>query len=144
MLADKTEPELFSIMRDLLRSAIAHCRALAMLPLQGPTFIRLRAELKEIEELCRQVGYYRDDARWFRIGLVWEQIHQQCRAWIHYHHPRKKFLWLAERCEALDKAVDDLQTKATGRVGMILPKPEKEVRTNGRQVQVTAGGVFLP
>ena len=144
MLADKTEPEIFSLMRAHLRSAISHCRGLAMLPLQGPTFIRLRAEMKEIEELCRQAGYYRDDARWFRIGLVWEQIHQQSRLWIHHHHPRANFIWLAERCEALDKAVDDLQTKATGRLGMILPKPVKEVRTEGRPVQVLGSGLVVP
>jgi hypothetical protein len=136
MLADKTEPEIFSLMRDRLRSCISDCRLLAMLPLQGPTFIRLRANLKEIEELCRQAGYYRDDARWFRIGLVWEQVHQQSRFWIRHHHPRKNFLWLSERCEALDKAVDDLQARATGRLGMILPKPAREIRTQDRPTQV--------
>jgi hypothetical protein len=152
MLADRTEPEIFSLMRDKLRSATAHCKALALLPLQGPTYRLLREELKDIEELCRQAGYYRDDSRWFRIGLVWEQIHQKSREWIVAHNPRKDFLWLAERCEALDRAVDDLQHKATGKLGMILPPVPRAERTEGRPMQVlmtpggdavTMGGILL-
>lgn len=151
MLADKSEGELFSLMRSRLRTVIALCNDLANLPAQGPSYIRMRAELKEIEELCRQAAYYRDDARWLRIGMLMEEVHQQSRHWMRYRSPRFKFLWLSERCQALLTAIEELRTKATGRVGQMLPKPQRAPdRTEGRLVQVrampnqTAGGILLP
>lgn len=151
MLADKSEGELFSLMRSRLRTVIALCNDLANLPAQGPSYIRMRAELKEIEELCRQAAYYRDDARWLRIGMLMEEVHQQSRHWMRYRFPRFKFLWLSERCQALLTVIEELRTKATGRMGQMLPKPQRAPdRTEGRLVQVrampnqTAGGILLP
>jgi hypothetical protein len=134
------------------RLAAEHCDDLAVLPARGPTYDLLRKELSLIEGCCRQIGHYREDARWMRIGLLVEEAHKRAGHWLrtiprtsesNEAHPL--FRRLAENLRAGMKAAEELRTKRTGRVGMILPRPLPGPLRQGRPVQVvTPGGVILP
>jgi hypothetical protein len=140
-----TERELLTQLRDELRRAILDCEALASLPARGPTYHRLHVSLRQIEELCRRVGYNRQDSRWFGLGLMMEQVHKRAGEWLRGHYPRPLFLKLADNMRKMERALDDVQTKATGRVGMILPKPQPLPHREARPVQVvTPGGIIVP
>ena len=124
-------------------AAARDCELLARLPARGPTYNRFRHTLRVIEGHCRVMGFYREDARWLPLGIAMAEAHKRAGNWLRTH-PRTEnsnlahplFLWLAENLRAGAKACERLQTKATGRRGMILPKTRSEVRTAGRPMQV--------
>jgi hypothetical protein len=132
-----TEREIIDCLRANFRKAAEDCEKLARLPAQGPTYKRFREELKLIEGAARQLGYWRGDARWFQIGLQMEEAHQRAGRWIREKWPRPLFIRLAENLRAGERAAHDLATKATGRTGLILPKP-KSFHRETRPVQVIA------
>jgi hypothetical protein len=142
-----TEAEILSKLVESFRLAADYAEALAILPARGPTYTKLREELKLAEGCCRQVAYYREDSRWFQVGLLMEQAHKRAGTWLRVH-PRTEnsnlahplFLKLAENLRAAQKRAHELQTRATGRVGMILPDAlPGATRTEGRMVQVKSG-----
>jgi len=149
MAGNVTEREILSLLKEAFRRAAEHCDKLAVLPARGPTYLQLRADLQTCENCCRQVGWYRQDARWFRIGLMMEEAHRRAGGWLRDRSmPRTEnsnlahplFLRLAENLRFGVARVEELETTATGRVGMILPKPAKgQNRTQGRMVQVPSG-----
>lgn len=140
-----TEADHLRLLRDALGAVIADCVLLAQLPAQGPTYERFRQRIKEIEQSCARVVFDRADGRWSAIPLILGQIHQQCGDWIRGHHPREKFLFLAEMMRQLERHIDDLQHRATGRIGAIVAKPLRHDRMQGRPVQVmTPGGIIIP
>ena len=156
-MANVTESEILSLLKEVFRRAAEHCDDLAVLPARGPTYRRLRDDLATAENCCRQVGWFRQDARWFRIGLLMEEAHKRSGGWLrdksmprtvnsNLAHPL--FVRLAENLRHGIKRVEELQTMATGRVGMILPKIAKGPdRMQGRPVQVprmTPGGIIIP
>ena len=147
-----TEAEIFDCMADSLRKAIDHCEQLAIKPLRGPIYNSFRQELKLVEGTCRQASAWREDTRWLPIGVMMEQCHQKAGDWLRgvvdpvtkrrtpiaegQKHPL--FVKLAENLRAILQGVEDLRTKAAGRMGMILPAtPRAETRTHGRSVQVS-------
>lgn len=149
-----TETEIFDCMAENLRLAIGHARELAVSPRKGPGFIALRAELKLVEGACRQAAVWRQDSRWYPIGMMMEDVHQRAKEWLRgvvdpetgqrrmipegVKHPL--FSKLADNLEALLAKIDELRTRATGRMGMILPGslpgPHRQTRD--------AYGVLLP
>lgn len=149
-----TETEILTCLRENFRLAAEHCDALAVLPGRGPTYELLRTELKTVENCCRQVAWYREDTRWLRIGMLMAEAHKRAGTWLRTYprtmvsnaaHPM--FTRLADNLRAGIERVDELQNKATGRIGMVLPVPlPAPMRTQGRPVQVrtTAGGIILP
>ena len=130
-----TEAEILSCLRDNLRGAAEDCDLLAKLPAQGPTFVRMRKRLKTVENACRQMAHWREDTRWLPIGVMMEGAHQRSRHWIADHYPRPLFLKLAANLRMLQKVAEDLETKATGRTGTILPEVQPLDRET-RPVQV--------
>lgn len=146
-----TEAEILSLMKTTIVAATEKCGKLAVLPMRGQVYASLRTDLKTIENCCRQVAYYRGgDARWLNVGMAMEKAHQLAGHWLRRHYPRPLFEKLADNLRALGVACADLETKATGRVGMILPKPGRTERTEGRPMQVmlpervTSGGIIVP
>ena len=138
-----TEVEIFDCMAENLRLAIGHSRELAVSPRKGPGFVALREELKLVEGACRQAAVWRQDTRWYPIGVMMEEVHQRAKEWLAgvkdetghrrmippgVKHPL--FTKLADNLEALLKTVEGLRTSKTGVAGMILPTPAKEI---GRQ-----------
>ena len=130
-----TEAEIFDCMAENLRKAIYHARELAVSPRKGPAFIAFRAELKLVEGACRQAAVWRQDTRWYPLGVMMEDVHQRAKEWLRgvvdtetgqrrmipegVKHPL--FTKLADNLESLLANVEQLRTKATGRMGMILP-----------------------
>jgi hypothetical protein len=146
------EQEIVSCLKENLKGAADDCDMLVRLPAQGPTFVRLRERLKTVENCCRQVAHWREDTRWLPVGIMMEMVHQKSREWIVGHMPRPLFRKLGENLRMLEKAAEGLETRATGRMGMILPDVQAApMRASGRPVQVlapmerrTAGGIILP
>jgi hypothetical protein len=131
------EYETMDELRTRLGSAVAYAAALAILPAKGPTYVKLRAELKQIENLARMIAYNRADARWLQIGLRMNDVHRLTGHLVRKHYPHEYFrqveAWLRQHFDC----ANSLQHKATGRVGMILPKPQTPpIRTQDRPVQV--------
>lgn len=145
------ESEIFSRLVENFRLAAESCELLAIRPARGPVYRKLIEQLKLCEGCCRQVAYYRDDTRWLRIGLLMEEAHKRAGGWLR-RYPRTAtenaahplFVRLAENLRAGQKSAEDLRTKATGRVGIILPEPQPgATRTEGRLVQIPRG-IIIP
>ncbi|SDD94815.1 hypothetical protein SAMN05216337_1017126 [Bradyrhizobium brasilense] len=155
-----TEQEVFDCIGTNAKLAAEHCEALAREKRKGLNYDMLRKELKLIEGACRQAAYFRQDARWLPIGLMMEEAHNRAGEWLRgvrdpITRNRKKipegtlhplFMKLAENLRALHRQMDELRTKATGRVGMILPKPLAAPHRDTVPVGYTKsmGGVLIP
>jgi hypothetical protein len=165
-MGDLTESEIFDCLATNFKLAAEHSEDLAKLPRKGPTYRKLRDELKLLEGACRQAAYWRQDARWFPIGKIMATCHQMAGEWLRglkqpsgrrvpiaesEKHPL--FMMLAESLRFLEKQALICKNGRTGRVGMILPKPQAApTRTQGRSVPVLlppgmaqrASGLIVP
>ena len=149
-----TEAEIAACLVHNFRLAAQHCDDLAVLPARGPTYRKLRDELKLIEGCCRQLSAYREDTRWLPVGLMMAEAHRRAGSWLrdksmprtattNAAHPL--FTRLAENLRAGQKAAERLRDMATYRVGMILPDPLPGPHRETRPVQVmTPGGLIVP
>lgn len=149
MAGHVTEREILTLLKAVFRRAAEHCDKLAVVPARGPEYRKLREDLQIAENCCRQVGWYRQDTRWFQIGLAMEEAHKRAGGWLrdrsmprtwnsNRSHPL--FLKLAENLRFGATQCERLETVATGKVGMILPTPRRGPdRTQGRMVQVPSG-----
>lgn len=159
-MAQLTEQEIFDCIGTNAKLAAEHCELLAREKRKGTNYDLLRKELKLIEGACRQAAYFRQDARWLPIGLMMEEAHSRAGEWLRgvrdpITRNRKKipegtlhplFMKLAENLRALHRQMEDLRTKATGRVGMILPKLQAAPHRDTVPVGYTKsmGGVLIP
>lgn len=142
-----TESEIKDCMRTNLRGVIDDCGLLAVLPMRGPTFERMRDRLQTIENCCKQMAAWRDDTRWLPIGMMMETCHQKSREWVAgikaagiiVKGDPKLFMMLQVNMKALLAMVDNLADNATGRVGMILPDPLPAPHRETKPVQVLTG-----
>jgi hypothetical protein len=144
-----TEREIFSLLKGTFRRAAEHCDKLAVVPARGPVYQALREDLQIGENCCRQIGYYREHANWFTVGLFLAEVHRRAGGWLrdrsmprtatsNLAHPL--FLKLAEKLRYGAEQAQRLETQATGKVGMILPEPQRPpIRTQSRMVQVPSG-----
>jgi hypothetical protein len=153
-----TEREIFDCLVDNLKSAAQSCEYLARSPKKGPTYHKLRKELKLIEGAARQAGHWRRDARWLQIGLYMEECHKRAGDWIRgiqqpdgsrrpisFGQMHPLFVKLAEVLRASHKGALDLRDKATGKVGAILPKPQRVDRPVGAPIgwRKSSGGILV-
>lgn len=138
-MTDLTELEILDCLRTNLRGAADDCVMLQKLPAQGPTFVRMRERLKYVENACRQMSFFREDTRWLPVGIMMELVHQKSRTWIVEHVARTKFRLLERNLRMLVLAAEDLETRATGRMGMILPDVQPGPLRENRPVQVIDG-----
>ena len=120
-MANLSETEIKDQLYTSLLGAADDAKLLGILPAQGPTYARLRERLKVAETCCRQMGAYREDARWFGMGLKLEEAHQRTLRWVTGHSPRSIFWLLSEKLGEMARTVKQLETRKTRRVGMILP-----------------------
>lgn len=139
-MSDLTEREILDCLYSNLKSATINCRLLAELPARGPTYNKLRAELKLVEGACRQIGFWREDSRWFQVGLFMEEVHKRSGNWLRAFSPRKLFITLAETLCTTFVYCKNLETNATGKRGAILPD-ESTIPTQYRK---SSGGLILP
>lgn len=152
-----TEREILSRLRDVLNEAAQCCLELATAPARGSAYRRLRDNLGLAEGCCRSIAWCRFDARWLQYGLLMAEAHKRAGGWLREYPVTDKtnvaqplFLKLRENLQAALTRVAELETGATGRIGMLLPKERPTTRTEGRPMQVrvperqSAGGIFLP
>lgn len=142
-----TETEIFDCLATNLKLAAEHADALAVTPLKGPVYDKLRHELQLIEGACRQASVWREDTRWLPIGKMMAEAHQKAGGWLRGYkvmgtrikfsegEENKLFRLLAANLRALLDAVERLRTRPTGRTGMILPDvlpgPHRDTRPEG-------------
>jgi hypothetical protein len=156
-----SEAEILSLLYETFRRSAELCDALAVKPARGPIYRELVSHLGTAENCCRQISYYRQDARWLTIGGLMQEAHKRAGGWLrdrtmprtansNLAHPL--FVKLAENLRHGMKRVQELQHRPTGKVGMILPEPlAAPIRTNGRPVAVktpmprrSQGGIIIP
>lgn len=159
-MARLTEVEIFDCLKTNLRLAAQSCDKLAVSPRKGPTYVKLREELRLVEGACRQAAFWRGgDARWLRIGLFMAEAHKRAGGWLRGEkqpdgtrvrvaaaemHPL--FVKLAANLRAAYVKAEEYRTKRTNRIGPILPivqpPPHRETRPVG--YQPSPGGVLMP
>ena len=137
-----TETEIMECLVENFRLAADNCAKLANVPAAGMAYNDLRHQLLLIEGACRQAGVWRGDSRWFQIGLMMNEAHNRAGDWLRGHLSRKLFTKLGENLLAGLKLAEGLRDKATGRSGIILPDMAREIRTQGRPIQVVLPEMF--
>jgi hypothetical protein len=147
-----SETEIFACLSENFRLAAEDCEKLAWQAKRGSTYKRLMDELKLCEGACRQVAQFRGDARWLQIGLQMHEAHTRAGRWLRMYiakdsrkvaHPL--FQKLAECLRWGQANAEKMRTAATGRVGLILPKPLPAPHRPVRPVQVlNPTGLILP
>lgn len=155
------EIDIFDCMRTNLASAVDSCEQLAVSPLKGPIYEKLRASLKLIEGCCRQASAWREDTRWLNAGLMMGEAHKRAGDWLRGfkndegerikladRHSYQCFMKLAENLRNYAALTEQIRTKRTHRVGMILPQalpgPFRETRQHRVMLPTTPGGIILP
>jgi hypothetical protein len=156
-----TEAEIFSCLSENFVLAAQHCEDLARLPRKGPSYSALRNELRLIEGAARQASVWRQDTRWLQIGLYVAEAHKRAGDWLRgYRLPSGQrvairegqlhplFVKLAENLRSGHRKAEEFRTKATNRVGMILPKPVVNAGPHRETTPVgyrkTVGGLLIP
>jgi hypothetical protein len=155
-----SEVEIFDCLASNFQLAAQHCDDLARLPRKGPTYVKLRNELKLIEGACRQAAYWREDARWLQIGLYMEEAHKRAGEWLRGVRPpgggsrrpippgtlHPLFVALAENLRAGHKRALEMKDAKTGRAGMILPTPQRDpnFQRNSYGYRATKSGILVP
>lgn len=154
-----TEIEIFDQLNTSFRIAIETCEDLARLPLKGAAYDKFRRQLRLIEGCAKQANTWREDTRWLFLIRIMGETHQRAGDWLRgikqedgtrvkiadgHLHPA--FTMMADNLRALHKLAEQLRTKATGRVGMILPTPLPGPHRDTRPVGFTKSisGLLIP
>ncbi len=139
-----TEREIFACLIENWRLAAEDCDRLARGE-RGSVYRRLKTELALIEGSMRQAAVWREDTRWLEIMKIPAKAHQSAGLWLRERHAAGKFAKLAEILRFGQKATEELRTKRTERLGLILPTPMPGPHRETRPVQVvTTSGLILP
>lgn len=138
------ESEIKAMWRHAMLAAAddAHQLTAGSILVRGPTYERLREHLKLAEGACRQMCHWREDARWLYLAPMLERTHQMCGEMLRSRYFGELFLKLEETLRKLVYDADRLENAATGKLGMITPKPLALDRTQGRPIQVIAPHVL--
>lgn len=156
-----TEREIFDQMQTSLRLAVEQCEDLAKLPAKGPTYAKLRDNLKLIEGCCKQASAWREDTRWLNFAFQLGAVHKMAGDWLRGvvrvdglpvklapKHCAEAFTMLANVLRGIDKLAEQTKNKRTGRSGMILPDmgpaPFRETRQHRVVLPRSPGGIILP
>ncbi len=155
-----SETEVLDCLKSNLRLAAQSCDKLAVSSRKGPTYRQLRDQLRLVEGACRQVAYFRGgDARWLQVGLFMAEAHKRAGDWLRglkqpdgtrikvapgQMHPL--FTRLAEVLRSAYSKAEELRTKATNRIGPILPKPGVPPHRDTRPAgwNRSPGGLLIP
>ena len=150
-------------LRDCLRWMISDATLLADKPWISGTYQHFVEQLKLAQFQCEQIVWDRADGRWSMLPILFADVHKKCGDWVRgrpvfgeesgefrgrVFPERGRFKVFAEMLRGLERYVDELQNKATGRVGPMIAKPLRAERTHSRPVgwrgRVSQGGVLIP
>jgi hypothetical protein len=155
-----TEADIFECLSENFRLAAEDCEKLARLPKKGRAYTSLREKLELLEGACRQAAAWREDSRWLQIGLYMAEAHKRAGDWLRgikvagspvrvkiapgHMHPL--FNKLAEHLRAAQARAEDFRTKATGKMGTILPEVEAAPHRDTTPVgwRRSQGGLIVP
>lgn len=140
-MSDLSEVQILGCLRENFRLAAEDCDRLARGE-RGPVYTRLRQELKLLEGACRQLTYYREDTRWLKVGMQMAQVQERSGRWLRERQPGWRFTKLAEILRGGQASAEKLATKATGKLGMILPIAKPAPHRDTRPVSMS--GIILP
>ncbi len=163
-----TEIEIFDQLETSFRSAIELCDLLAVAPLKGHIYRKFRDHLKLIEGCCKQANCWREDTRWLQFIAFTRETHQRAGDWLRGYKTKRPdgsffyvpismgekhqcFVVLADILRNMHKSAEQIRTKRTNKVGMILPAPlaapSRDTRPAGWRANgasVSKGGIILP
>lgn len=142
---------------DNFRKAANLCERLAREPRRGPIYTELRECLGLLEGACRQAAAWRGDARWLQIGLMMAEAHKRAGNWLRGYrnnegykvtlaqgHLHPLFVKLADNLRAAEAKAQEVKTKKTGKLGLILPRPLPAPHRDTRPVHISRSGLILP
>lgn len=136
-----TEQEILNRLKESLKEAAVDADRLGNGE-RGDIYPRFRENLRLVDGCCRQMSGWREDLRWSAFGVYMHELQPRVGRWIVEKQPGWKFKSVAEILRfALAQALG-LETKKTGRVGMILPEMASAPRREGAPVSM--GGLILP
>lgn len=137
-MSELTEAEILDCLRTNLALAAEGADNLAA-GVRGPVYVSFREHMRLAEGACRQMAAWRGDSRWLPFGMKVNEALQRCGNWLRSRDPAWRFAGLAEILRVALAQAHDLETKATGRIGVILPDVlPAPIRTEGRPVAVPA------
>lgn len=144
-MSDLSELEIFSRLEESFREAAEHCEALAVQTnrVKGQRYVKLREHLRLIEGGARQAAAWREDSRWYQIGTFAAECHKKCGDWLRFKTRGPVFLKCAENMRMMERAAQEMKTRATGMRGAILPETPKYEPEN-RSVHISKGGILIP
>lgn len=126
-----TETELFDRHAQSLGEAHRACQELGRnadpnhLAPRGREYAALKKALSDLEGSCRQLAYFRDDARWLKLGIFYAKITRQTQhkfvgqRWAFFNS-------LMEVFQLGHRRLDELRTNKTGVRGPVLPQRASE------------------
>lgn len=88
---------------------------------RGHHYRMLREALRALEGSSRQMAHWREDARWLKLGIHYAKA-QRVAHQLFLHMNWLGFQNFAVMFENGTQHLDDLATRKTGQMGMILPK----------------------
>lgn len=131
-----TEQEILDQLKQSLGAAVSDLERLAQGE-RGVVYRRCRENMKLIEGCCRQMAQWREDARWLPWAFKIEQAHQKCGEWLRVRSPGWRFQGLAEILRGWAGTLHEIETKAIGKRGPILPAPLEAPHRDTRPVAVS-------
>lgn len=88
---------------------------------RGWLYAALKDHLGRLEGTCRQMHYFREDARWLRLGIQYAKLARSAQR--HFIAQRwGAFTKMMPIFEAGLRSVADLAEQKTGKIGPVLPQ----------------------
>ena len=137
-MAELTEKEILECLNDNLKIAVETCQKLADGE-RGPIYPQFHSAVKLVDGACRQMSGFREDTRWSAFALYLHEVPDRVRKWL--VDDKKTYTaelnMLADIFRWAQMRAKELETKRTGKRGIILPTPRAaETRTQGRSILV--------
>jgi hypothetical protein len=121
-----TENEILSRHKQALSEAKIACERLSRnadpeyIRPRGEWYASLRSALMALEGSARQMGHFRGDGRWFKLGVIYGKEMRYSQA----KFVRQSWGWFGQRVQLFvlgQRNLDVLSEDRTGRLGPILP-----------------------
>ena len=136
-----------------LRMAAENVGRLSSFPFRGLIWVATRRQLRDVAEDCRAVGHLRGgDSRWLTVAYMVDEASERAGRNVHNSVSKAQrvamhpfFVRLGEILLALHVKIIELETKATGTSGPILPPVLQDPGVRHHPVAFTRpSGLIIP